>query len=1077
MPIIENQIKKLIADESIKTLRQGKTMDISHISRIISEKVRQLNGGPTLRLYLQEPNSKFNIEAYNLMMKDIKFDIDILYESMIEKAEEVMKQYNSSEVSYKSQQIQLATVSGVLDNLLFTVKNADDYFFGFFDTFSSLDKIDMNQTSVGLLDLAEGCAQLPYSTPSAKRHQLTHLTTMVNGNVQVRSLDNKSIRGRNGGNSIFGYAFSDINTIWRYEAITIGKNGAELIVTFPLNQNEEIARLTRVELAVPTGGGLTARLLLSLDGQNYIRPSQTSDKSILPETRKIAWDFPDTPARYVRVSVVKQSPDGEFTTNQSATQLASPVINIEQSNQSSSAFGINQSKEWLYSFNIAMISCYKIGRSLDGILVSKPLAFGDETDQSINYISIDTEEEVPASTSIDYEIALSDSEGNLTTSYIPINPVGRPDSDTPKVINFGKTTKDVVNLVVGENIGDYDSTLSSNGVDYYQPLISCLDPIAVASHTYKYGSCKLYRGGNLFSKTTNASEIVKEVRNCYIDFSDGKKTKPLYSVVSESGIGLSRYVSKAGIGVIPRTFIKTQHEIVVNTNPKPGLEDDVTTDVSPDYSIFKLERIPANVQVTGQSITPSGSTVSINGIQVPSSSTWTTTGSNQASYGVPILMNGQPIDILNTASDKPVLKYTSGSFTHVFRPGIDYSIKRSDDQYFNNFNNWQSSPIHWRIIGNNPAEFVTTSGSSLASQYGTGLITGYTSQMPPFNFTSSIQVPSNARLSIDYKLDTDITHRIVDVSPEEIELDTQIYIDPADSLLVTYKTRPDNIIKRTLRVKGTHNSSTNLLEGVDYTVDINNATISKVIGGGLDINPSQTCYVDYSYKAPINETISYSVWCYLDSREPVVFDFNKLPIRRVLGESFTWTYTEAGKPVSKELSDLETITLGRGWHYFTVNSLDPNLFSDAAITQVLKFRSIDGQYLFLRRNLGGTIFSRITGIRTAMRQVDYSFLIKSTLKSDHSTFAIKNNTNIINNIYTNFLPGTMDDFYMKKINSSGEIVDVTTEELIFEGIRNLEEESDQNQGYVVVRARLSRNNNSDGGITPKLHSYNLRVSY
>ena len=1076
MPIIENQIKKLIADESIKNLRKGRTMDITHIARIIGEKVRQLNGGPTMHLYLQDANARLNIDAYNSMMNDIKFDIDILYESIIEKSEAVMRLLNSSEVSYRAQQTQLSIVSGVLDNLLFSVKNADDYFFGFFDTFSSLDKVNINQTTAGLFDLGEGCAQLPYSVPSAKRHQLSHLVNLTNGNTQVRALDGSKARGRNGGNSIFGYAFSDINTIWRYEVITTSKNGAELVLTFPLSQSEMIGRLTRVELAVPSGGGLTARLLLSLDGQNYIRPPQTMDKSILAETRKIAWDFQDTPARYVRVSVVRQSPDGEFTSNQSATQLSTPVISIDQTAQSSNAFGINNNKEWLYSFNIAMISCFKIGRSLDGIFISKPLSFDPEVDQAINYISLDAEEEVPAGTSIDYEIALSDSNGDLTSSFIPINPISRPDSDTPKVVNFGKSTKDIIEYIVDPVFNDYGNSLVVNGITFYKLLEFWTNP-TIESYGYKFGSCRLYRGGNLFSKTTNASQIIKEVRGCYIDFSDGQKTKPLYSIITESAVALNRYVSKAGIGVIPKTFVKTQHEIVVNTNPKPGIEDDPTTDISPDYSIFKLELIPANVTVTSQSITPTGSTTSINGIQVPSSTSWTTTGSNQASYGVPILRNGQPVDLLNTASDKPVLSYISGSFTHIFRPGIDYSVKRSDDQYFNNFNNWQSTPIHWRIIGNNPAEFVTTSGSSLGAQYGTGLVTGYSSQMPPFSFTSSIAVPSNATLYLDYVLDTDITHRIIDVSPEEIELDTQIYIDPGDSLIATYKTRPDNLIKRSLRVRGNYNSTTNLIEGSDYTVDILNSTISKVIGGGLDISTTQTCYADFSYKAPVNGTTSYSVWCYLDSREPVVFDYAKLTLRRSLGESFYWTYTEAGKPVAKEISELETITLGRGWHYFTVNSLDPLLFSDAAIIKVLKFRSIDGQYMFLRRNLGGTIFSKITGIRTSMKQVDYTFLTKSTLKSDHTTFAIQNDENIIDNLYTNFLPGTMDDFYMKKINSSGEVVDVTTEELIFEGSRVLEDTSDQNQGFVVVRAKLSRNNNSDGGITPKLHSYNLRVSY
>ena len=1049
MPIIENQIKKLIAKESLHSLQSGRTIDVTYIARLIAEKVRQLNGGPLMQLYLQESNAKFNIEAYNKMMEDIQFDIEILYDSIIEKSEDVMRQFNSSEVSYRSQQKQMSVVMGVLDNLLFTTRNADDYFYGVFDTFNTLDKIDLNKSSSGIVDLAEGCAQLPYSVASARRHQLPHLIKANTGTIKVASFDGKKVRGRNGGNSIYGYAFSDISTIWRYEAITESKNGVELTFTFPCNQDESIARLTRVEISVPTGGGMTARLLYSLDGENFIRPPATTDKIIFAETTKLAWDFQDTGMRYIRLSLTKLVADGLYVRNESAQKLFSPVATAEIAKPIEAILGApSPPQEFLYSFNVALVACYKIGRSFDGVLVSKPLAFEDK-DDTIDYVAIESEEEIPPGTYIQYEVALSDSKGNPTTDFIPINPSNRPDSELVKVVEFGKSTVDLTGFTVGPNTaGVVSNKISANQIDFY-PIHSLN-----STYEYKFGSCKLARGGNLFNKSLNPSEIIKQVRNCYLDFSDGKRTKPLYTVVTDPCSAITRFVSQLGLGVLARSFIKTPKPIIQNTNPKPGPDDDPETDISPDYSVFKLELIPTNTIVTGQPIAPTQPTVTIDGVQVPSSTAWTGATTSQASYGVPILYSGRPIDVVYQADNKPVLSYISGSFRHIFRDGIDYTIKRSDDSYFDNFNNWQKFPIHWRVIGN----------------------IGNQSQMPPYNLGSGstlVNMPTGATLYLNYNIDTDITHRIVNVSTDEIELDCLRYLDPGDILLATYKTKPSSIDRRSIKIKPNSASTSYLQENVDYTVDIFNGTISKIIGAGLDTSATQICYSDFSYKTPATTTINYSVWCYLDSREPVVFDYAKMNLKRELGESFTWTYTDAGKPVQKEISEAESITLSRGWHFFTVTSLDPALFTDAAITKCLKLRSLDNKYLFLRRDYGGSIFSKITGRKTTMRQVDLSFLKNSTLKSDNSTFAIGDD----NKIYTNFLPATTDDFYMYRVSSDGTIVQVVEEEIDFQGFRKLEYASEQNKGYVIVRALLSRNTSTDGGITPKIHSYNLRVSY
>ena len=75
MSVIELQIKKLIAQESIRALKSGRLVDISDIAKLVADRVRRLNGGPTLINRRWEKRSRPDIVAYNKMIEEIKFDL------------------------------------------------------------------------------------------------------------------------------------------------------------------------------------------------------------------------------------------------------------------------------------------------------------------------------------------------------------------------------------------------------------------------------------------------------------------------------------------------------------------------------------------------------------------------------------------------------------------------------------------------------------------------------------------------------------------------------------------------------------------------------------------------------------------------------------------------------------------------------------------------------------------------------------------------------------------------------------------------------------------------------------------
>lgn len=1047
--VVQRQIEKLIAEASQKSLESGKVLDLAEIEKLITEKVRQLDGLPTLEVRRQF--NKLSTNDYNTMMEEILFDLNVLYECLVEKTADLFAIYNNSDVSYRAQKNQIARLKGLVDDLLFTVKNADDFFFGVFDDFTSLDKVNTPSSTEGVVDVAEAAALLPFSLPSAIRVPFNHLIKETSGEIEVQAIDGTSANGQNGAGSLYGYAFSDIRSIWRYEVISESTDGVQMAFTFPIRNDNEIERITRVELCGIAGSPLNARLLFSLDKENFRSPSGAKDKNI-NDADKIAWDFPETPVRYLRLILTKRSYDAPYK----ISTISSRPTQSEDTGK------------FLYNFNIANVSVFRLGRTIDAILRSKPLKPLDAPDRQIDNISISAREELAPFTDIEYYIGLSDSRGNMDGDFIPINPTNRVDNDIAKVIKVGESITDTIEFS-GSYIDITPTEIESKSLQLYD--------IYQLSGDYRFGSAKLYRGDGLFSRTFNSRTVTKRVSDNFIDFSDGIRTKELYAYKTETAQIINRNV---GVGNAVKTFLKVSETIKTSAKPvRERVTDPIyTVDTEPDYAVAEVRHVRPDMSITDQPISPSGGAVIVNGVSIPIAGSWFGTSQSSASIGVPILLNNQVIDIVRNGPNAPVLKYkSSGGFEYIYQEGIDYDIKRSDDDYFNNFPGWNPLPLHWRIVPAEPISTIVNSGSTLTGVYGgTGVFFFTGSSLPPTTL-GSVSTATDEELFISYSIDPDITHRVQSVSYDssEIELDGPIQIMPGDTIESTYRFVPQAVVRDSIRVTqnfGSDNQGQIFVEGTDYTIDPNNGTITKVAGGGITNLGSEVVYVDFSYIDAIAETETYSIWAYVGSREPIKFDFNSLNLREGSGESFTWTYID-GNSNSRDLTRATSFVMTKGWHFFTIRSLSPDRFSDAAINKIIKLRSLDSNYLFLNPRRGGKIFDRLTAYRNPLTQVTYAFLKDATLKADHTKFAINDTEN---KVYINFRPGDTTDLYMKEINASGEVSDVNTEYFTFSGKRPLNNNG-SNATHVILRARLSRADGSNGGVTPKLHSYNIRLSY
>jgi len=1065
MSVIQKQLERLISQASIESLRNGRVLDLDKISRIINERIAVLNGGPTLKVHKQVRRKQLNIKAYNDMVDNTKFDLDTLYELLSEKVSLLLQRFNSVDSSYKAQRTQLAAIRAATDDLLFSVENADDYFFGVFDNFSSLDKVDIKETTSGSINLAEGVVMMPFNMPSAARIDLSHLYRKSSGNVGAIADDKIQVNGRTASGTKYGNVFSDVSGTWRYDVKSATKDGVKMWITFPLTPDVQITRITRVELDTFSNMGMTVELLGSLDNQNYTKFPQTNTINLLTEQQKVAWDFEETPVKYVRVVFHKAAPDGRVKNETDV--FTNPILSdqtqekVSQSPDNILGIDLRDQDKWMYSFSINNIAIYKLGRSQDSIFQSKPLISKDAPEAPIFRVSLLTDEDVPALTSVDYSIALSDKTGNIASDFFQIKPTNTlGPSDTPQNINFGESLVDTTKFTITSGDVAAANIVTVKKVDHYP--INQLD----VAKTYKFGANKLYRGGNVFSRSSNSREIIRNVSDNFIDYSDGSRIKELYRLTEETARVFTRTVPQA------KTFLGVDGPITKSIREKrdPTVDPEPAVDLTPDYAIASISHIRSRMKVEDALIQPTGGTIAVNNVAIPVAATWL----ESPSIGVPVLKDGQAVDIKKSTFR---LQYVNGSFRHTFREGIDYSLKRSDDDYFINFNGWQSTPIHWRVVPAGPTQILLETGSPLTGQYGdTGLFNITLGQLPPITIAGNSLVGTEI-LRVSYDIDPDITHHVESISytSNEIQLDTLIAILPGDSILVNYRKVPTKVIRDSIVVTekpGRINPGTVFLEGPDYSLNAANGTISLTAGGAINNLAAPVCYVDFSFKDSVVETQTFSVWCYYESREPLTFKFNTLNLRVGSGEKLFWT--GAGTNESKRIDQQKTFTMTKGWHQFTVISLSPDTFSDAAIFKILKLRDVESRYLFLRKSRGGKIFRDITAYRAPMKEVSFAFLKNATLKSNHATFAIDTD----NQIYINFPPGFTDELFMKRLTSSGTIENQTSEEFIFKGLRKLNTATNSdNPGYIIVRAHLSRAEGSSGGITPKIRSYNVRISY
>lgn len=621
MPIFDRQLKKRTEELTLDALREGRVPSLRELSSKLREFVKRTESGPLMRPRYQGYRQVWDIEATNQVKREILFDLEVAYEEVIDQYAKMLRRQGFIDLAYRSQKQEVERLIGMLRNLLFVTKNAEDNFYGVFDSFTDLTKTNQTLTSQDAVDLEEGVVHLPQTSLTGGRVDMSWLypygswpTTAVSlapapaeGQDGPQVVQNESVPGAG-----FGNAWGDFATAWRHVVTTGDDHGVELVFTVPVSRTtNETLTLTRIAITSGAAQEMQVKLLHSMDDVNYTRFAGVEEFVSVGAGKTRAVDFEDTRVRFVRF----------------VCRMTTPTV-LE-----------GESRGYVYAFK--RITLHRLGRVQQSEFFSKPLSPTGLTN-GIDKVSLQVIEEIPAGCSVDYFVAADDGAGQPDGGWRPIAPMNRSTtSGLPRLVRFGYAADVVTSLPAPTPALPYDTVRQ---VDFYRLTE---DPL-----TYNpiFSSALLYRGRRAWWRNTNRTAEIREIRDAYIDFGPGD-TQFLYALATETP-DVERELRTTTS--TPQTVLKTTRDVHYDATSgmllKPPPATNPEMDQRPNYAVYKVLRYRDTMVVDSESVV------------MANDETWV----SMANTGVQ-----------SRGTGRPVVKDVTSSVTYI--EGSDYVLEVDPD--------------------------------------------------------------------------------------------------------------------------------------------------------------------------------------------------------------------------------------------------------------------------------------------------------------------------------------------------------------------------------------------------------------
>lgn len=506
---------------------------------------------PLLKVRRQQRKKRFNIQDHNNMLEEADQDFSLLFKEVIDQSTAVLRFLSFGDSTLRKVIHDSRISNDLLEYELATAPGIAGYFFGNYDNFRDLSKIDLSLSTVRI-DLGTESVTLPLKG-DVEKLDLSFLSTRTPSTEVVDAFSHVvSIREVPGETS--KNAFDSLNTTWQTEIVSTKPDGITVIVEFDLHESRELVPASAVIVDSMLFGSAKLEVEYKPDSSNFVKVK--TDREILLTGAKARVQLPESKARSLRLRFTIQTP-----------QRTSSIEEVPV---------------YYYYLPIREIEVYKEGYSKSASLVSNTLSpISEDAISTIDKVSLEVNESLPEGTSIKYQISTS----NEPTVWLDISPINRPAGPTPRLIDFGQIKKipsvnNVVDITSASTYTFSDGSTQKNG--------KTLSIVHTFTNTPKVGSVEVNRGLDGWSVLSNEGQRrVVAIRGNFLSFPQGVTTGALYREVIDEEIKIHPVSDGSS-----STYISTAFEMVDFSGCDAIVADSGSTSSAPCYVISKITMIP-----------------------------------------------------------------------------------------------------------------------------------------------------------------------------------------------------------------------------------------------------------------------------------------------------------------------------------------------------------------------------------------------------------------------------------------------------------------------------------------------------
>lgn len=569
MSIVERQSKKLLEYELIRYLLLGSIPNLQDISSRIG-KARARGSNITYKYVPQQYKAVFNTELYNKALNEIKFDIDVFNEELTDLFIEASNRLNYADIFYRLNSGELDRLSEELNLLLFINNNADFYFSGFLENFSSNQNTDIKNTTEGIVDLNEQALALPYRGRNTKRIDVGSLSDQQNIDITVQGASNGSttepISIDQIPNSKFGSIFTDALDVWGYKITSSENSEVSIAFTFPLNIDNNISSeffVSRFEVTPHSTGKQRIDIRVSNDNVNFLKlKGYEAGIELTDSSKTYALDFETNLVEYVRIVITKSEADNEIRQVLAGDTAESTVYE--------------------YVFGLKRFAAFQTGRIQTAEYFSKPIEFSSL--EEVGKVSIDAVQTSPPGTKINYFV--SPYAVGQENNFVPISLISSTaDLGKSKVVFFNNR-KEVTNKFIVRNDSNSEDAAVVYGTSFQGKQFYRIGP--GLSQIPQFETSKLFRGFNGWHRDTSGLFEILEVNDNYVPF-EQSDLENVYTLETEQVSAINQASSD---GVIRKRLQVSRPPYYDSSRghalkPQPGVQDPLI-DVRPNYAIYRI---------------------------------------------------------------------------------------------------------------------------------------------------------------------------------------------------------------------------------------------------------------------------------------------------------------------------------------------------------------------------------------------------------------------------------------------------------------------------------------------------------